>query len=136
MSFKALRVWQILRRHPGVGTRALAEIMGIDEGRLSDSLRLLRQRGCVRGEGTRRGSVFHTEWYAGETEPVDGRGRAPGSCQVLAENRLPWQEALKMANRGRIKRKVKPPKMTAAFSTELERCWPRPRVLRQVGQDD
>jgi hypothetical protein len=136
LSFKALRVWQSLRAMPGLGTRELAEAIGMDAGALSDTLRLLRLRGCAKSIGIQRGFVFHAEWYATRKEPFDGRGGATGSRKALAAGSLPWPEALKMANKARIKRKVKPPKMTTAFSTELEKCWPRPRVLPQVGQDE
>lgn len=136
MRFKALRVWLALQAMPGLGTADLAEATGIDAGALSDTLRLLRLRGCAESLGEHRGSVFHARWYATKTEPLDGRGGAPRSRLALAAGQLPWPEALKMANRARLKRKVQPPKKTTAFSTELERCWPRPRVIRQVGQDD
>jgi hypothetical protein len=136
VSFKGYWIWRGLQKYPGLSTTLLAEALGMDAGAVSDSLRLLRLRGSARAEGFRTGSAFHAEWYATELEPVDGRGRGLGSTKALAANKLPWPEALKMANKARIKRKVKPPKKPAAFSTELERCWPRPRVLRQIGQDD
>lgn len=136
MSFKAGRVWLALQALPGLGTAELAEAIGMDAGSLSDALRLLRLRGCAESVGEQRGFVFHAKWYATKKEPTDGRGGARGSRKALADGQLPWLEALKMANRARLNRKIKPPKRTAAFSTELERCWPRPRVVRQVGQAD
>lgn len=125
-----------LKVMPGLGTAELAAATGIDAGALSDTLRLLRVRGCAESVGEHRGFVFHAKWYATKKEPTDGRGGARESRKALADGQMPWLEALKMANEARTKREMKAPKKPAAFSTELERCWPRPRVLRQVGQED
>jgi len=135
MSFRERQAWNALRTNPGLSRKELTTMLGGSLQAMSDTLRRLRRRGCVALSGSTRGSVCLGRWHATEKEPSDLRGCSVGSQKALADNKLPWPEALKRANKARLRRKVKPPK-TVVFSTELERCWRNVGVLRQVGQED
>ena len=135
MSFRERQAWDTLRANPGLSRKELATMLGGSLQAMSDTLRRLRRRGCVVLGGTVRGSVCLGRWHATEKEPSDLRGCSVGSQKALAAGQLPWAEALKMADRARLKRKVKPPK-TVVFSTELERRWRNVGVLRQIRQED
>jgi len=135
MTFKAGKVWKVLQSMPGASSRQLAEQLKDTQHSVSDCLGFLAERGCVVSRGTFRGAVYRARWYATDKEPMDLRGCSLGSQKALKENKMPWPEALKMANKARLKKKIKPPK-TIVFTTELERCWRNVVVLPQVGQVD
>lgn len=128
VSYKALRVWRALKRHPMAGCAEIADRLGWTISVTSRHLGLLKAQGCALMFGQSHAST----WTATAKVPV--RGESSARIDALRPYQQFAMARLAKANLAKGHKLKPPPQPKPAIA--LEQYWPMQYVDVRIGQDD
>lgn len=131
MSYRGLRIWRALKRHPHTGAHDLAEILGWTVNVVAKALTRLKADGCVNMHGKRCSHT--TKWTATNFVPRDKRGRSPANLKALVPYQKFAQARLKKAIAAKGCKLKAPPVPKPAIA--LEEFWPVNPAYVRIRQD-